>query len=437
MRKHARTRKAVWLVALSFAFSVLVALPANAATMNASLTPDTATAGASTPFNLTVQASGGQLRSLSLAAPAGFYVASASSNRGNATVSGNATVNVSGVNISGSQTVTVTITAFPKCTTGLTGNTWTLSGTGNGSTTFANVTLGPTAVANPSACKLLFGAIDDLQTGLTGTATVSAVRANNTVDTTYSDAISLSIENDPGEDDATLSGGGATTPTDGQASFSISLDEAGTGYVLEACSPTINGGACDALTGNGGKFLSNLFAVYDDVQPCDSGNSCTAHASAPGQVDSTVSAPNQSGVKIKAGAYSVTPGTGLLSDLDCAGYDEITEVITTFDYTSDVGIKTVVNTVSAEQMKEIANQGVSFLQVCFGSSLPFTDRFGVLQNVKDPTLGLYVGLLPDCPANKKRLAASAPCVVSRQGGGTGTGTITFVAADGDPGGSRH
>jgi len=45
--------------------------------------------------------------------------------------------------------------------------------------------------------------------------------------------------------------------------------------------------------------------------------------------------------------------------------------------------------------------------------------------------------LKDCPSNKKNLANSAPCVVSRQGGGTGTGTITYVAADKDPGGSRH
>ena len=74
---------------------------------------------------------------------------------------------------------------------------------------------------------------------------------------------------------------------------------------------------------------------------------------------------------------------------------------------------------------------------CFGSSLKFTDRFGVFQDVLDPTLGLYVGLLPDCPTNKKNLATFAPCVVSRQGGGQGTGTITYVAADGDPGGARH
>jgi hypothetical protein len=78
---------------------------------------------------------------------------------------------------------------------------------------------------------------------------------------------------------------------------------------------------------------------------------------------------------------------------------------------------------------------VSFLQGCFGSSIRFRDRSGQLAPF-DETLGLFVGLLPDCPANKKNLAMFAPCVVSRQGGGNGTGLFTYIAADGDPGGKR-
>jgi hypothetical protein len=435
MRRIARPRRAAWLVALSLALTVLVVPPASAATLTASLTPGSANAGAQTTFTLTVSPDQGSLRSLSLAAPDGFFVGSATSTRGNPNVSGNQTVNVT--RLSGGQTVTVTITAWPKCTPEL-ANTWTLSAVGGGSTTFDPVTL-LTDVTDPSSCKLLFAPIADMQTGVASTVTVSAVRANNTVDTTYTDEISLSIEKDPGNADATLSGGGATTPTNGVATFSVSLDMAGTGYVLEACSPTINGGECDPLTGNGGKFLSGLFAVYDDVQPCQAGRSCSARASAPGQVSTEVTANGQNGASIKAGIYAVpasSPGSSNPSNLDCAGYDEITEVIASFDFTSEVGLKTIVDTISAEQMKEIANQGVSFLQACFGSSLPFTDRSGNPAEM-DPTLGLFVGLLPDCPPNKKNLAAFAPCVVSRQGGGSGTGLITMVAAEGDPGGKRH
>jgi hypothetical protein len=437
MKRHARTRSAVWVIALSFALTVLAAIPASAATptMTASLTPGSANAGAQTAYSLTVKSNQGSLRSLSLAAPAGFYVGSATSSSGNPQVAGNQTVNVTGLNISGSNTVTVSIAAFPKCTPG-SPNTWTLNAAQNGGTTYVPVTFS-TTVTQPSACKLVFGSIADQIKNVAGSVVVAAVRANDTVDPTYTDSISLSIENDPGIIDATLTGGGAIVPDLGVATFSTSLDVAGTGYVLEACSPTINGSCPPVPVGS--HFVSGGFAVYDTKTDCVNGNSCFANASATNQVATQVTANGQNGKSVKAGIFSVPqslPGSlGNLSLLDCAGYDEITEVIASFDFNGD-GTKTVVNTVSAEQMKEIANNGVSYLQTCFGSSLPFTDRFNN-PAVFDPTLGLFVGLLKDCPTNKKNLAAFAPCIVSRQGGGQGTGMITYIAADKDPGGARH
>jgi hypothetical protein len=428
------------VIALSFALTVLAAIPASAATptMTASLTPGSANAGAQTAYSLTVKSNQGSLRSLSLAAPAGFYVGSATSSSGNPQVVGNQTVNVTGLNISGSNTVTVSIAAFPNCTPG-SPNTWTLNAAQNGGTTYVPVTFS-TTVTQPSACKLVFGSTADQIKNVAGSVEVAAVRANDTVDTTYTDPISLSIENDPGINDATLTGGGAIVPANGVATFSASLNVAGTGYTLEACSPTVNNVAtCAPAPDDGLGFLSGGFAVYDTKTDCVNGNSCFANASAANQVATQVTANGQNGKSVKAGIFSVPeslPGSlGNLSLLDCAGYDEITEVIASFDFNGD-GTKTVVNTVSAEQMKQIANNGVSYLQTCFGSSLPFTDRFNN-PAVFDPTLGLFVGLLKDCPTNKKNLAAFAPCNVSRQGGGQGTGMITYIAADKDPGGARH
>lgn len=432
MRRHTRTRRAAWLVALSFALTVLVVPPASAATLTASLTPDSANAGAQTTFTLTVTPSQGSLRSLTLTAPDGFFVGSATSTRGNPTVSGNQTVNVTGA--LGGQTVTVTITAWPKCTPE-SDNPWTLSAVGSGSTTFDPVTL-LTDVEQPSSCRLVFGAMADQLTvppATTPTPVVVMVqRANGSTDKTFTGPISLSIQADPGADDATLIGGGTpTTYVDGVATFSTSLNVAGTGYVLEACNPTINGQACNPLTGGSGQFLSELFAVYNSRTDCH-GRSCAASASIADQVSTTVSATGQEGTSVKAGVFRVDEAVANLSQLDCPGYNEITEVISSFDFDGS-GIKTVVDVISAEQMKEIANQGVSFLQGCFGSSLPFTDRFDNAA-VFDEALGLYVGLLPDCAPNKKNVVA--PCVVSRQGGGNGTGLFTYVAADGDPGGKR-
>lgn len=443
-RTHARTYRAAWVIAISFALTVLVVAPANAAdpTMTATLKADgvvngPANAGKQTTFSLEVKSNQGQLRNLSLGAPPGFYVESASSNRGNASVAANQTVNVTGVNISGNTTVTVTIIAYPQCTPG-SGNTWNLTASGNGTTVFVPVTFS-TTVATPSSCKLLFGPMVDQQTDVASPVTVAAVRANNSPDITFADTVRLAIENDPGDNDAALAGGDPTPLIDGVASFSVSLDFAGYGYVLEACSTNL-GGLCAIDDGLG--FRSLPFAVYDAVVPCQNGNSCTANGN--GQdVTTQVSATGQNGKTIKAGVYAVPQaivGGSNLSNLDCAGYDEITEDVSTFSWDGD-GLKFVSNTISANEMKEIANNGVSYLQTCFASSLPFEDRFGS-PAVQVPSLGvipggLYVGLLKDCPSNKKNLTNFAPCIVSRQGGGTGTGTVTYVAKVNDPGGARH
>jgi hypothetical protein len=446
MSRHTRTRRAASVIAISFALTVLFIAPANAAdpTMTASLKADgvvngPANAGKQTTFSLEVKSNQGQLRNLSLAAPAGFYVASASSNRGNASVSGdatNATVNVSGVNLSGQTQAIVTITAYPNCTSPGTG-TWNLSAFGNG-TTYVPLTFS-TTVTTPSSCKLVFGSIADQQTNVASSVTVAAVRANNSKDTGFADTVRLAIENDPGDNDAALTGGDPTALVDGEASFSVSLSFAGYGYVLEACSTNL-GGLCTIDDGLG--FRSLPFAVYDSVFVCGNNGNCSANGNGH-QVTTQVSATAQGGKTIKAGVYAVPQavvGGSSLGDLDCAGYDEITEEVTTFGWDGD-GVKFVTNVISADQMKEIANNGVSYLQTCFASSLPFTDRFNN-PAVQVPSLGvipggLYVGLLKDCPANKKNLTQFAPCIVSRQGGGTGTGSITYVAKIGDPGGARH
>jgi len=69
---------------------------------------------------------------------------------------------------------------------------------------------------------------------------VTVEDANGNTATTYSGDITLSIGNNPGG--ATLSGGGAVTPSNGVAVFSaLILDRAGSGYTLQASATGISG----------------------------------------------------------------------------------------------------------------------------------------------------------------------------------------------------
>jgi hypothetical protein len=442
---HRATRRwrTAGAVAIGLGLILLIAVPASAATptLTASLTPPEANAGAQTTFALSVSSNQGTLQSLILVAPDGFYVGSATPGSVGAD---HRTITVSGLKISGSAVLNVQITAWPACTPDQP-STWNLTAKQKGGTDYAPLSFS-TIINQPSSCKLVFGTMtDQIKNQIPGaTVTVEVQRANGTRDATYTGTgtgddhlISLSIEKDPGSSGAALAGGGATAPVAGLATFSTSLSQSGYGYVLEACSPTVNGEPCAPLTGDSGTFLSGPFAVYDAQFQCDNNPNHPCSVTAQGQqVSVQVSARGQLNQFIKAGVWDV-PASGApnpLANLDCAGYDEVTTQVAAFAYTGS-GEKIVVDTISADIMKTLPQNGVAHLETCLGSSVPFTDRFGAPAQLN--SLGLYVGLLPDCPNVSPIPTLAVPCVISRTGGGQGTGQITYIADDGDPGGARH
>jgi hypothetical protein len=300
----------------------------------------------------------------------------------------------------------------------------------------------PTTEGCSATRQLLFEPIPDQGSttppGNTTTVVVRAARSNGSTDTTCTDTISLSIANDPGDDTATLSCAGAPCSTPavrGLATFTASLSEAGYGYTLEACSPVTNGSCPPASAGP--HFFSGQFAVYNASTACRNNQTCSVTASGT-QVSSRVSVPGSINKFIRAGVWGV-PQAGPtnvsdLANLDCANYDEISEEAATFDYTGTDG-KIIVATISADVMKEIANQGVAHLEWCGASTLAFTDKFGN-PAVFDLTLGMFVGLWPDCPPGGDPMD-TAPCVFARNGGGGGTGQIFGAAPPLDGGGHRH
>jgi hypothetical protein len=443
-------RRAAWIAATTLGLILLTVAPASAAapTLTASLSANgiingSANAGAQTPFSLSVSSNQGSLQTLTLAAPPGFFVDLSTVVLSAGSLSGTSTsskIVVGGLKISGSAVLTVSFDAYPACDPGPS-YPWSLTAVQKGGTAYTPLSF-TTDVTQPSSCELVFDAIPDQIKDDAFTVTVDVQRAKGGTDTTYNlDDVSLSIEEDPGSDTATLTILDPPPPphtVNGVATFSVSLNESGTGYVLEACSPTVNNEPCSALTGDSGAFLSNAFAVYDAESECHNNQTCSV--SAPGlEVSTQVSVQGQNRQSVKAGIWDVPPAlpgsAGDLANLDCAGYDELTHTVASFDYTTVTGVKIIVNTISADVMKTIADQGVSHVQACFGSSIPFTDRFGD-PAVPDATLGLFVGLLPDCPPGSNPLDF-APCIFSRVGGGGGTGQISYTAAALDPGGARH
>jgi hypothetical protein len=424
--------------------------PASAATptLTASLTNPTIGAGAGASFVLSVSSNQGTLGSLALQAPSGFFVGSASSSSGNASVSvDHQFVNVTGLRISGSAVLTVSVSAWAACTTPGSSYAWNLTASQRGGqgTAYTPVRF-PVTVTSPSSCQLVFEPIADQIKNVVPSSpnvTVAVQRANGETDSTYGGPgtdVSLSIQTDPGSPGAVLTGGGPTPVVNGLAKFATALNQSGYGYVLEACSPAVNGGTCALVAEESDLFFSDPFAVYDAQFICVNNPNIPCTVSAPGQqVSVKVTAQGQINQLIKAGVWDVPPdgpvGVPDLPNLDCANYDEVTSQVAAFAYTG-TGEKIVVDTISADIMKTLPQNGVSHLETCLGSSLPFTDRFGAAA-VLDPTLGLYVGLLPDCPNVSPIPTASIPCVISRTGGGQGTGQITYIAEDGDPGGARH
>jgi hypothetical protein len=441
---RARSLRAAVTAALVLFGIALVPTGASAAapTLSASLAPGSVSAGSTTGFSLRVSSNQGQLSSLTLGTSS-FIVDAASVVPSSGTSSGSSAsqISVSGLKISGSSVLTVSFDAAARCTPGSYG--WTLTASQKTGTPYVPVTFS-TTVTTTSECRLVFHTIHGGVKDVPFPVSVEVQRADGSVDDAYTGGVSLSIETDPGANDAILTGGAATPANAGVATFSASLDKAGTGYVLEACSPNVNGVAtCSPTLEDGSGSLSNAFSIYDDAHECRRASDCFVTASGFQIASAHVSASNgRAGDVISVGVWSVAGSGGAVSTtaltspgtLDCAGYDEVTTEVTSFDYTG-LGTKVVTDTLSTAVMQALPQNGVAHIQTCFGSESSFSTRPGTPPAEFDPVLGLWVGLLPDCPPSGD-FNLFAPCVISRMSSPMGQGVISYVAKEGDPAG-RH
>jgi hypothetical protein len=135
-----------------------------------------------------------------------------------------------------------------------------------------------------------------------------------------------------------------------------------------------------------------------------------------------VTAP--SNARTDAGVLTLSNGVGF--PIDCAGYKELTGSPTVIEGPDRT--KTVTATIDKTVMNAQPNNGVSFLQMCFGAPYRFATRSGTplaeVDTNGDGVKDFFYGLLPDCGA--------APCVSSRNKTKAGDGVIVTQA----PGGTQ-
>ncbi len=263
-------------------------------------------------------------------------------------------------------------------------------------------------------------------------------------------SVTMSIGSNPGG--GTLSGTKTVSTTDGVASFStLSIDQPGAGYRLLASSA------------EAGSDLSAAFSIDEVGVNCEEDVDCTGglaysntNQQFGGRSDISVTAIQGPLEDIDAGFLTLSRIGG---PLDCSGYQELLAGSDTVavNFSDDDREKRVVSTIDKKVMNQVPNNGVAFLEDCFGAPYAFATKPGTpLEVNSDYVPGPYPapeykGLLPDCgkgavlddpnlPGVQGTTIESAgpPCVEKRNKTQAGDGVISSIwpsglaVGNGDP-----
>ena len=214
--------------------------------------------------------------------------------------------------------------------------------------------------------------------------------------------VTVSIDTNPGG--GTLAGDTMEPTTAGIATFAdLSIDQTGLGYTLKS-----NASTTDIDDGT-----SASFDIVDNGGVCSPGG--CSHGASLGSTTSTLFS-NSAGPDYTQ--FLVLD----VENLDCAGYTEVTAVVT-FGVSATSGSAQVTLTVNRKGLPS-SRKSLNSFQVCYGSPKTFTPRPGTtLQNVG----GEFVGLLPECAD----VSGAPPCIVGRTKTSK-TFSITFSTPTGDP-----
>jgi hypothetical protein len=407
------------------------------------LTPATVQAGAPATIAATFSNPAGarqQLGSANLTVPAGLTARSASvASPGTASVSGQ-TVEVRNLSLQPGRSVTIRIevevTVRASCTAtvltwavqakqandfqGLPGNDLTLLASSSLTTTVSGV------------CALRFvtqPANSRVGEPITGTPygpgqPVSVELVDGAGDRVSSPSTEVTIALGSGSGPGTLTGTKTVdTNADGVARFADLKIGAPGGYSLEATAPGL------------APVTSTSFKIDTVASFCAENTAdalCTVTTST-GQTGASVTA-TPSATSADAGFLTLSFNAG--PQFDCVGSPKISPDIALLDFTSPNRTKVATLIFNKRLMQRIANNGASFLEVCFASPVPFPVKGGLVElsrtqgtfdwNGDGLVEPVYAGLLPDCSAR------TPPCVANRKKTGAGDGVIEARLPAGDP-----
>jgi hypothetical protein len=399
--------------------------------------------GSASPFSLSVSPDSRTLASLTLQPPSGYQiVGTPTSSSGTASlVSGN--VVVTGLSVSPAQSVAVSFSAKTSCVAGT--KTWNLVARdaqdrayANGSSDLSTTVAGDCDLAilnqpsNTKAGELITSG--DRQTG--GAIQVQLVDDLGSPVNHFPVAVTFALGSDPTGGAAKLTVGTETTDANGVATFDDETPSAEGGDGLEIDTANVaaftqytlvpKGASLPAITG----AASAGFDIWEDATKCAGANCTLSHNG-----DEYFVPGGEADTLLSASTFSTSE-----SNINCAGYTEITGDVVWHEYTGSAAVLVKIHITRAE-MKASANNGQALVGVCVGlldeGALTGEQKWlnlGVTADHQDSDGDgfddIWVALAPACPHQTPD--QFAPCVARQYGDGNGGSFTEVWIPGGDP-----
>jgi hypothetical protein len=414
------------------------------ATVVTDLNPDTGLPpGQVSSLSFAITPDSRTLSRFTLTPPSGYELVSVDPVVGaTSSITGGAVV-VTGLSASPSQTTTVTFSATTSCVDGT--HTWTVDARDSQGRAYSPT--GDRQSQVSGSCALVF--LNNPSNTKAGELITSgdrqaadAIQVQLVDDLVTPDpvthfpvAVTFTLGSDPSAGAATLSVGTETTDENGVATFddeSATAEgdglEIDTANVAEFTDYTLvpKGTALSSITG----AASVGFDIWEDATRCEGADCTLSHDG-----DEYIVPGGQAGALLSASTFSSSE-----SNINCAGYTEITSDVVWHEYTGTAPVLVKIH-ITRQEMKASANNGQARVALCVG----LLDEGALTGEAKWATLGvaadhqdsdgdgiddIWVALAPDCP--NQNPAGSAPCIARQYGDGNGGSWTEAWIPGGDP-----